>query len=96
LDSDRGWSHRVAAASALDLGADLSRRAEILLTVAPTLRAKPAQKIVEMLLVEDGVAPGEAARKLLMTKRSARRLFETKLGAVRELSGRPSFRMFGL
>jgi Protein of unknown function (DUF1403) len=88
----------LAAASALELGADLSRRAEILLTVAPKLRAKPAQTIVERLLAEDAIAPGEAARAAEMTERSARRLFERlqKLGAVRELSGRPSFRMFGL
>jgi hypothetical protein len=88
----------LAAASALDLGADLSRRADALSAVAPRLRAKPAQKIVERLLAEDAVAPGEAARGANMTERSARRLFErlTKLGAIRELSGRPSFRMFGL
>ncbi len=88
----------LAAASALDLGADLSRRAETLLTVAPKLRARPAQKIVERLLAEDAVAPSEAARAAKMSERSARRLFERliTLGAVRELSGRPSFRMFGL
>jgi hypothetical protein len=88
----------LAAASALDLAADLARRAETLLAVAPKLRAKPAQEIVEKLLAEDAVAPGEAARAAKMTERSARRLFERlqKLGPVRELSGRPSFRMFGL
>ena len=88
----------LAAASALDLGADLSRRAESLLTVAPRLRAKPTMKIVGMLLAEDCVSPGEAARTAKMTERSARRLFErlVKLGAVRELSGRPTFRMYGL
>jgi Protein of unknown function (DUF1403) len=87
-----------AAAAALDLGADLSRRADTLLTVAPKLRARPAQQIVDRLLAEDAVAPGEAARSAHMTERSARRLFERlqTLGAVRELSGRPSFRMFGL
>ena len=99
-----GWERTTAAAiaqaaaAALDLGADLSRRADTLLSVAPRLRAKPAQKIVERLLAEDALAPGAAARSANMTERSARRLFERlmTLGAVRELSGRPTFRLYGL
>ena len=88
----------LAAASALDLAADLSRRAEILLAVAPKLRAKPAAKIVDLLLAEDCVSPAEAARHAPMTDRAARRLFDrlVALGAARELSGRPAFRLYGL
>jgi hypothetical protein len=88
----------LAAASALDLAADLSRRADILIAVAPKLRAKPAQKIVELLLAQDCVSPAEAARQAPMTDRAARRLFARllALGAVRELSGRPAFRLYGL
>jgi Protein of unknown function (DUF1403) len=41
----------LAAAFALDLAADLVRRAEILLAVAPKLRAKPAQRIVDLAAV---------------------------------------------
>ena len=88
----------MAAASALDVAADLSRRAEILLAVAPKLRAKPAAKIVELLLSQDCVSPAEAARQAPMTDRAARRLFDRllALGAARELSGRPTFRLYGL
>jgi hypothetical protein len=88
----------LAAASALDLAADLSRRAETLIAVAPKLRAKPAAKIVELLLAEDCVAPAEAARHAPMTDRAARRLFDrlVTLGGARELTGRPAFRLYGL
>jgi hypothetical protein len=88
----------LAAASALDLAADLSRRAEVLLAVAPKLRAKPAAKIVDLLLNEDCVSPAEAARQAPMTDRAARRLFDrlVRLSAARELTGRPAFRLYGL
>ena len=88
----------LAAASALDLAANLSRRSETLIAVAPKLRAKPAQRIVELLLAEDCVSPAEAARHAPMTDRAARRLFDrlVRLGAARELSGRPAFRLYGL
>jgi hypothetical protein len=88
----------LAAASALDLAADLSRRSNILIVVAPKLRSKPAQKIVDLLLAQDCVSPAEAARHAPMTGRAARRLFDrlVMLGAARELSGRPTFRLYGL
>ena len=88
----------LAATAALDLAADLSRRADVLLAIAPTLRAKPAQRIVELLLAEDCVSPAQAARHAPMTDRAARRLFDrlVALGATRELTGRPTFRLYGL
>ena len=88
----------LAAASALDLAALLSRRSNILLAVAPGLRAKPALKIVGLLLAQDCVSPAEAARQAPMTDRAARRLFDrlVTLGAARELTGRPAFRLYGL
>jgi hypothetical protein len=88
----------LAGASALDLAADLARRSDALLEVAPKLRAKPAQRIVELLLAEDCLSPAEAARHAPMTDRAARRLFDrlVTLGAAREFSGRPSFRLYGL
>ena len=88
----------LAAAAALDLTADLSRRAAALLEVAPKLRAKPAAKIVDLLLAEDCVSPAEAARQAPMTDRAARRLFDrlVTLGAARELTGRTAFRLYGL
>jgi Protein of unknown function (DUF1403) len=104
LPGEPGWEKAaagaiaLAAAAALDLAADLARRADTLLTVAPKLRAKPAQRIVELILGQDCVAPAEAARHAPMTDRAARRLFDrlVALGAARELSGRPAFRLYGL
>jgi Protein of unknown function (DUF1403) len=101
---DQAWPNAaaaaiaLAAAAALDHAADLSRRSEALLEVAPKLRAKPAAKIVDLLLAEDCVSPAEAARQAPMTDRAARRLFDrlVALGAVREFSGRPTFRLYGL
>jgi Protein of unknown function (DUF1403) len=87
-----------AAASALDLAADLARRSSTLIAVAPKLRSKPAQKIVDLLLAQDCLSPAEAARHVPMTGRAARRLFDrlVLLGAAREFSGRPTFRLYGL
>jgi hypothetical protein len=101
---DSAWSDTAAGApagppdSALDLAADLSRRSEMLLALAPKLRAKPAVKIVDLLLTEDCVSPAEAARQGPMTDRAARRLFDrlVTLSAARELTGRPAFRLYGL
>jgi Protein of unknown function (DUF1403) len=99
-----GWEHAAAgaiafaAAAALDLAADLARRADMLIAVAPKLRAKPAAKVVDLILAHDCVSPAEAARAAPMTDRAARRLFDrlVTLGAARELSGRPAFRLYGL
>jgi hypothetical protein len=101
---DSAWSSTaagaiaLAAASALDLAADLSRRSEILIAVAPKLRAKPAAKIVDLLLAEDCVSASEGARHAPMTDRAARRLFDrlVRLSAAREFSGRRAFRLYGL
>ena len=101
---DPAWLNAAAgaialgAASALDLAADLARRSNILIAVAPKLRSKPATKIVDLLLAEDCVSPAEAARHAPMTGRAARRLFDrfVLLGAAREFSGRPTFRLYGL
>jgi hypothetical protein len=87
----------LAAASALDLASHLSRRSSTLLAVAPKLRAKPAAKVLDLLLSQDCVSPAEAARHAPMTGRAARRLFDRlgALGAAREFSGRPTFRLYG-
>lgn len=85
-----------AALRAIDQFAELERRAEKLLEVAPKLRAKGADKVVERLLSEDAiVASGPIAG---MSDRGMRRLFDrlVSLGAVRELSGRHTFRIYGL
>ncbi len=85
-----------AALRAIDLSAELERRADRLLGVAPKLRAKAAERVVEKLLSDDAVVASE--RIAGMSDRGLRRLFDrlVALGAVRELSGRPTFRIYGL
>jgi len=85
-----------AALRAIDLSAELGRRADRLLAVAPKLRAKAADMVVERLLSGDAIVASEKIAG--MSDRGLRRLFDrlVELGAVRELSGRPTFRIYGL
>ena len=85
-----------AALRAIDLSAELDRRADRLLTVAPKLRAKAADVVVEKLLSDDAIVASEKVAG--MSDRGLRRLFDrlVELGAVRELSGRSTFRIYGL
>ncbi|BDV36611.1 DUF1403 family protein [Methylocystis iwaonis] len=102
--TDDDWPDSVARAYGLaiveahGLAVDLARRAQKLVSVAPMLRAKGAWRVVEMLLVDDAVTPAAAASRSGLSDRAARRLFDrlVALGAVRELSGRDSFRIYGL
>ncbi|SNR66955.1 DUF1403 family protein [Puniceibacterium sediminis] len=83
-----------AAAEAVRIAADLTRRAVRLRAVSPKLRAKGADAAVEMFLRWDAVAPVA----LPLPDRAARRLCDrlVELGAVRELTGRATFRLYGL
>ncbi len=83
------------AVAAHDLYADLARRAARLLAVAPKLRGRDAAAAVNELLREDALAARAGATA---SDRAARRLFDrlTGLGVVRELTGRPTFRLYGL
>lgn len=97
-----GWGRAVllayaqAAIEACDLGVDLAKRAEQLLAVAPKLRAKGSAEVVKLLLDDDALPGSWSSVKL--SARGARRLFERlqDLGAVREFSGRSTFRLYGL
>ena len=97
-----GWGRAVllayatAAAEACDLGIELSQRAATLNAVAPKLRAKGSGDVIKLLLSDDAVPGSWSSPKL--SPRGARRLFDRlgKLGAVRELSGRSTFRLYGL
>ncbi|MFG6535219.1 DUF1403 family protein [Sulfitobacter sp. 1A16787] len=96
-DELRRACHRAVVASAVEtarLAADLTRRAEHVNAVAPKLRAKGAGEAVEMFLTRDAVA----AAALPLPPRAARRLCDrlVELGAVRELTGRDTFRLYGV
>jgi hypothetical protein len=89
--------HRALVLSAVEAvreAADLVRRAAHLKAIAPKLRAKGASDAVEMFLTRDAVAPSA----LPLSDRAARRLCDrlVDLGAVRELTGRDTFRLYGV
>ncbi|MCV9938233.1 DUF1403 family protein [Boseaceae bacterium BT-24-1] len=97
-----GWQQALAlayaqaAAGAIDLAGELARRAEVLQAAAPKLRAKGSGAVIVALLSEDALA--SSANIGGISDRGLRRLFDrlVALGALRELSGRPTFRIYGL
>ena len=96
-DDLRFACHRALVSSSIEavrLAADLARRVAHLKAVAPKLRAKKSGDAVEMFLTRDAVAPGA----LPLPDRAARRLCNrlVDLGAVRELTGRSTFRLYGV
>ena len=89
--------HRALTSSVIEAvrqAADLARRAAHLKAIAPKLRAKGSGAAVEMFLTRDAVAPSA----LPLPDRAARRLCDrlVDLGAVRELTGRDTFRLYGV
>jgi len=89
--------HHAVVASAIEatrMASDLARRAARLHAVTPELRAKGAGAAVEMFLTRDAVTPSA----LPLPDRAARRLCArlVSLDAVRELTGRDSFRLYGV
>lgn len=89
--------HRALVSSAVDavrVSTDLARRTAHLKAVAPKLRAKGADEAVDIFLTRDAVAPVA----LPLPNRAARRLCDrlVDLGAVRELTGRNTFRLYGV
>lgn len=89
-------AHSRAALRSVDLSTELGRRAQRLIAVAPKLRAKGSDAVVEKLLSDDAIVASQPIRG--MSDRGLRRLFDrlVDLGAVRELSGRSTFRLYGL
>ncbi|RBP13043.1 uncharacterized protein DUF1403 [Roseiarcus fermentans] len=99
---ETGWgkltalAYARAALAALDLAHDLSRRAAQLADAAPKLRAKGKTGAITALLGDDAISA--AAPIPGLSDRARRRLFErlVTLGAARELTGRATFRLYGL
>lgn len=95
--------HRAAlkgVSQALPLASTLARAAARLRAAVPRLRAKGAARAVEMFLSQDALTPVTLARAMpgSLSDRAARRLCErlAELGALRELSGRDTFRLYGV
>ena len=91
--------HRAILAAATEAtreAFDLTRRAARLRAVAPKLRAKGADAAVALFLSRDAVPP--TALTSLRSNRSSRRFCDrlVELGAVRELTGRDTFRLYGV
>lgn len=93
-----------ATQDAIRLAHDLARRAARLRAIAPKLRSKGSDQAVQLFLSEDAVLPSTMLSPTIrgsgtpMTARSARRLCERliELGVVKELTGRASFRLYGV
>jgi hypothetical protein len=102
-DDLRLCCHRAAVrgvSQALPLASTLARAASRLRAAVPTLRAKGAARAVEMFLSQDALTPVALARAMpeSLSDRAARRLCErlVELGALQEMSGRDTFRLYGV
>ena len=83
---------------------DLARRAGCLRAIAPKLRARGSDEAVHLFLTEDAVLPSSMlsprikGTNVKMTDRAARRFCDrlVELGVVREMTGRSTFRLYGI
>lgn len=84
------------AAEACRLAAGIAETSERLSAVTPKLRAKGAGDVIALLLSDDAVSGSFTSKA--MTRWASRRLFDRlqQFDAVRELSGRSTFRLYGL
>lgn len=84
------------AAGACRLAAGMARQAGRLQAVEPKLRSRGAGEVIALLLSDDAVSGSFTSRTT--SRWASRRLFERlqQLDAIRELTGRPTFRLYGL
>lgn len=84
----------------LPIASDLTRRVAHLQAVVPKLRAKGAADAVALFLSKDALSPAIALAdpSVGMSDRAARRFCDrlVDLGVVRELTGRDTFRLYGV
>ena len=98
----RGDDLRLAChrAAAKGVGHALPLAGTLLRAAVPKLRAKGAARAVDMILSQDALTPVALARAMpdILSERAARRLCErlVELGALRELTGRDTFRLYGV
>lgn len=86
------------------LARDLATRAAALRAVIPKLRAKGSKAAADLFLSEDAIGPSMMLAPMIqgttipMTDRAARRFCDrlVELGVARELTGRPTFRLYGI
>ncbi|WP_299211195.1 DUF1403 family protein [uncultured Tateyamaria sp.] len=86
------------------LARDLASRATLLQAAASKLRAKGSDAAVALFLSEDAIGPWTMLSPTIqgttfpMTDRAARRFCDrlVELGVARELTGRPTFRLYGI
>lgn len=86
------------------LARDLATRAAALRAVTPKLRAKGSKAAAALFQSEDAIGPSMMLSPLIqgtsipMTDRAARRFCDrlVDLGVARELTGRPTFRLYGI
>lgn len=101
-----GLHHALARAAndATRLAHDLARRAARLRDIAPKLRAHGADEAIQLFLSRDAILPATMlspkiqGTNVAMSDRAARRLCDrlVELGVVRELTGRSTFRLYGV